>query len=372
MIDSILIAFYTWTRRWKLMPWWPSDTRSMCQQSLIRMLAVAMSQRLDMPRVVGNLAQEHRGSYRRRLLRLAKRLGEGSSLVEALEQTPTVLTQDAVLAIRVATQNGTLPQTLARMAQHHDESLNRRQSHLSQIVIYGAIIAMVMTPILLLVLTSLVPMLLKMVNEVGDADGEFVLPWTFHLLNSLSAFVSNAGLWIGLAFIASVVLALSPLSDVLRRFANRMIPSADATGRNAELLRVLADSIDAGRPMPSAVSTLARYHFDPRIRQRLLLVRNEVEQGADLWSSMADARLITAAEANAITRLNSKPAISWMLRRLGQWKREQFDRRCERWLSLVHPVLIILVASIVVLVCVGFFEFLIQLTYFVSKPQFEL
>ncbi|EMI21896.1 type IV pilus assembly protein [Rhodopirellula maiorica SM1] len=372
MIDAILNRWYKWSRRWKLVPWWPSDTRSMCQQSLIRMLAVAMSQRLDISRIVGNLAQEHRGFYRWRLLRLSKRLGEGSSLIEALEQTPDVLTQDAVLMIRVATQNGTLAQTLARMAQQHDEPRNRRQAHLRQILIYGSIIAVVMTPILLLILISLVPMLLVMVSEVADPDGDFVIPASLHLLNNVSAFVSGASLWLGIAFVLAVVLVFSPFARMVRRTVSRSFPSANAMGRNAELLRMLADSVDAGRPLPAAVSTLARYHFDPRIRQRLLLVRNEVEQGAELWDSLAEARLITSAEASAITRLNSKSASGWMLRRLAQWKREQFDRRCDKWLSLVHPVLIILVASLVVLVCIGFFEFLIQLTQFVSKPHFQL
>ena len=50
---------------------------------------------------------------------------------------------------------------------------------------------------------------------------------------------------------------------------------------SADVLRKLEIASAAGRPIPGALSTLARYHFAPQIRHKLLFVRNEVEQGAD-------------------------------------------------------------------------------------------
>ena len=70
--------------------------------------------------------------------------------------------------------------------------------------------------------------------------------------------------------------------------------------RSAEVLQRLGAVTAGGRPLPSALSTLARYHFDPAIRHKLLFARNEVEQGADLWQSLATVRLVNPAEATVM------------------------------------------------------------------------
>ena len=57
-----------------------------------------------------------------------------------------------------------------------------------------------------------------------------------------------------------------------------------------------------------ASSTLARYHFDPAIRNKLLFVRNEVEQGADTWQSMATVGLLSTSEVLiASDQLGNRP-----------------------------------------------------------------
>ena len=368
MLEELLMRGYHWGTRWKMMPWWPSDTRDTCQQSLIQILAIGTSERLDLALLVRNLATEHRWSYRRRLQRLAQRLSEGTNLVEALEQTPDVLTDNAVLTIRVATQNGTLPITLNRLAERNDESRNRRQTHIRQIWIYGSMIALVVSLILLFLFTSIVPILVNLADEISPKEEIVAFPWEFQLLISFGRMFINFGPWLAMAFLIGVIVTFSPVSRWLRRTLASWFPANIASPRNAELLNMLADNAEAGRPMPGALSTLARYHFEPKMRQQLLLARNEVEQGTELWTSMAEARLLTSAEAAALDRLTSSSSIAWTLRRLSLWKRGQFDRRCDKRLALVHPILIIIVASVVVLVCLGFFQFLVQLTYSVSNP----
>ena len=91
MFESWFPSFAHWMRfraaRWRLSTWWLSDTLDAMQHSLLRILAVAHRERLELAPLVANLAEEHRGRYRRRLRRLARRLNEGTALVDALEQT---------------------------------------------------------------------------------------------------------------------------------------------------------------------------------------------------------------------------------------------------------------------------------------------
>ncbi|TWU24933.1 type IV pilin biogenesis protein [Novipirellula galeiformis] len=368
MIDEGFTAILQWGRRWKTTPWWPSDTPDACQQSLLRLLSVAISERLDVALMVQNFACEQRGRFRRRLQRMAKRLAEGMSLIDALEQTPDVLRDDTVLAIRFATQNGTLPKTLRRLALESDDSRGRRQTYLRQLLVYLSLLAFVSTLVLAMLLFNTFPMLQKVAEETNLSGAPQSLPASFVLLQSFGTVLGNASPWIALVFVLAIVVIKTPLAGMIRRSFRRRFPISIAADRNAELLILLADNADAGRSLSSGLSTLARYHFDSRMRHRLLLVRNEVEQGADAWDSMAAADLITEREAKAIASLDSASSIAWTLRRLGLWKADRLDRRDDKLIALIHPTFVFIAAAVVTLMGVAFFQLMTQVMSFASHP----
>ena len=113
------------------------------------------------------------------------------------------------------------------------------------------------------------------------------------------------------------------------------------------MLRKIAIATNAGRPVSGALSTLARYHFDPTIRHKLLFVRNEMEQGADLWESMSVAELIGPADARALNLADRIGNRSWVLTQLAYAKSRRAMRRLDRMSQLVLPVIVILMGLFV-------------------------
>jgi type II secretory pathway component PulF len=92
---------------------------------------------------------------------------------------------------------------------------------------------------------------------------------------------------------------------------------------------------------------LARYHFDPAIRRDLLFVRNEVEQGADVWHSLTAAGLLTKPEAHALRiseQANNRP---WVLRQLVGVKRRRTMRSLDRASEFVLPAIVLGMAGLV-------------------------
>ncbi|MBU6173718.1 MAG: hypothetical protein KGQ60_07925, partial [Planctomycetes bacterium] len=61
------------------------------QNSLLELLEVIHRERLDPANWIAHYANEERGWYRRRLRRFSERLAKGTPWLEALEQTPYVL-----------------------------------------------------------------------------------------------------------------------------------------------------------------------------------------------------------------------------------------------------------------------------------------
>jgi type II secretory pathway component PulF len=127
------------------------------------------------------------------------------------------------------------------------------------------------------------------------------------------------------------------------------------------LFRMLSINVAAGRPLAGSLSTLAKYHFDPKIRQRLLLARNEVEQGVPAWSSLVDTKLVSDAEFEALSSVGDSRVQSWMLLRMAHVKQENANQRIWMQSALVHPLLILIAASVVLWVCYSFFSFITAL-----------
>lgn len=348
---------------WRVSTWWPGEPRRVKQHSLLHILSVAHRERLELAPLIDNLAAEHRGSYRRGLRRLARRLAAGASLIDALEQTPDMLSDSAVLAIRFGTQSGTLSSTYQQLLQARPFDLAHQETSLRHVFVYWLIPTVTLIAVMFFVMNVVSPIFLKISDEFGIMG--LAMPAAFVGLHDFSQVVSRYG-WLWLAL--GVMLAWLVLGSAPRRFFRRAIAARlfrpVAQLRSIELFRLLATAVDAGRPLPGAISTLARYHFDKHVRLKLLYARNEIEQGVDIWTGLADARLLTADESEALQRASSNEVRSWMLQQLANWKLALLQRRTSTWLTFLHPALVLLFAGIVLLMCFAIFGFL---TYLITS-----
>lgn len=340
-----------------MVPWWPADTLASKQRSLLRLLSLAAEERLEVAPLVACLAMEHRGRYRRRLRQLAQRLAAGTSLADALEQTSGVLSDEQILAIRFGDHSGTLRATLNSLLKRNYQSVALVETRLRQTTFYTAITV----TIFILLLTFLMIKIVPSFQAIFD-DFELDLPRPMILLIRISNFSVNYWWMIALLLFAIVWLFRSETS---RRFFRRALSSRlirpIAELRSADLLDMLSITVQTGRPLSGALSTLARHHFDSFVRQKLLFVRNEVEQGAEVWNSMATARLITPAEAKALESSTSVETRSWTMEKLARLKRSRVSQQIDTCASLLQPLITLLLAATVLFIAVACLTPLIEL-----------
>ncbi len=352
---------WQWAMRcypWKSTTPWPSDTLASKQKSLLRILGVAAAERLEAAPLVAALSIEHRGRYRRRLRHLGKRLALGTALADALEQTPGVLSDEDALAIRFGDQSGTLPAMLSQLVNRPAGPESRVVARVRQIGFYVTLTVTISVLILSFILIKIMPSLQAIFN-----DFELDLPRLTILMIAISNWVVNY--WFLLA-IPSLALVWLIKSERSRRFFRRRVSSRlirpIAQLLSADLLSLLSVNARAGRPLAGAMSTLARYHFDTKIRQKLLFVRNEMEQGVDVWNSMATARLLTSQEARALASSTTTDSRAWTMDRLADLRRGRVERRLDLYLSLLQPAVTLLMAAAVLFVAVACLSPLFELT----------
>lgn len=343
---------WQWAMRyypWKSTTPWPADTLASQQKALLRILGVAAEERLEAAPLVAALSIEHRGRYRRRLRRLSQRLMSGTALADALEQTSGVLSDEDALAIRFGDQSGTLPAVLSQLVNRPAGAESRIMARLRQIGFYTALTLAIFAFILTFMMIKIIPSF-----QAIFVDFEMDLPRALVVLIVICNWASNY--WFLFAIPLLVLLWLWK-SERSRRFFRRTISSRllrpIAQLRSADLLSLLAVNARAGRPLAGAMSTLARYHFDSKIRQKLLFVRNEMEQGADVWNSMATARLLTSQEARALASSTTTDSRAWTMERLADLRRGRVERRLDLYLSLLQPTVTLLMAAAVLFVAVA-------------------
>jgi type II secretory pathway component PulF len=134
--------------------------------------------------------------------------------------------------------------------------------------------------------------------------------------------------------------------------------------RSVDVLWNLSVVMKAGRPIPGAISTLARYHHDPDLRQKLLFVRNEVEQGADLWDTLRAVKLLTSTDVALMETSEKVGNGPWAMGQLATCKRRQVRRRLELFSQLAEPFSVLLLGGVVFTMCLAVFVPLLKMIFY--------
>ena len=266
-------------------------------------------------------------------------------MIAALEQTPGTVSAETVVALQTASQTGTLSEAYKELAADAHESSGSQDSRDRRdfTITYAIGSIIVISLVSLFLCIWIVPVIAKLFQAFSAP-----LP---DLLDALVATVKwFINYWyfplIGLIAIGAILCSpsmrqwwrRSRIAGVFRATGDRYSPS---------VLRSLAVTTRSQRPVASALSAMARFHFDARTRQQLLLARNEIEQGENDWTSLARTGLISHKEAMSLESLDDLDVRSWAMKQLAA-QREQ--KRCDRgywaW-EIVHPIVILLTGAIV-------------------------
>ncbi|MCA9257800.1 MAG: hypothetical protein KDA61_01315, partial [Planctomycetales bacterium] len=106
-----------------------------------------------------------------------------------------------------------------------------------------------------------------------------------------------------------------------------------------------------------------RYHFDPALRQKLLFARNESELGRDLYESLSDAGVISAAESRALAGVADGRLESWTWQLLAEKKRQAAFDQLMTWVNWIQPLGLLAFAAIVLLTAMALIAPLYHLVY---------
>lgn len=311
--------------------------------ALLRLIAVAAEERLPLGPLLEAWAADERGVQERRLRRLIRLLNKGAPLPDAVEQVRGVLRDEDVLAIRFGVQSGALAASVRDLLDESQPNAADGTTGIRDRLFYFLVVLLFATPVVTFISIKIAPEFEKILDEFS-MDQPLVVQWS----RQLNEFVVNYW-WIGaiLGVVALWLLFSARTGRYVRHAMFRRLFRPLRELRSAEILQKLSLATHAGRPVAGALSTLARYHFDPTVRRKLLYVRNEVEQGTEVWQSMAAVDLLTAPEQRVLETADRVGNRTWALRQLAATKKRRTSRHLQRVADLLLPALVLVMGAFV-------------------------
>lgn len=278
------------------------------QRALIRTLSTAHRYRLPAATLVYELSGEFSGQQGRSLEQVAKLMSANVPAIDALEQTPGALDQVSLLALRLASETGTLPETYDALLRREPDARVQAgdENKTAGMELFQLSIGLLVAWILIsFLMTFIVPTFEAMFDEFG-----LELPAPMLLLIGISRY---GGMLFFLGLLAFSLLLVTWIRLEGYRWRPWRVPDSDASA-SASLPALLALVVASGRPIGSGLATLARFHPIATIRGPIAMACRSIEHGVNVWMALYQHGLIDRREAESLQLAPDRGTEVWLLR----------------------------------------------------------
>ncbi len=282
------------------------------------------------------------------LVALRDRVSTGESLAAAMQQESWLFDDMMIGMVRVGEHAGNLEEVLDQVSTFRENSSQLRDRVLSA-VMYPAIVLCVSIAVSLFLMTVVVPMLLKNLEELGSK-----LPWPTRVLKFVSDLLLGHGWWLILVVAAIVIAVLAwTKSNSGRMFVSKFalkVPILGTLIRKQAIGRmslVIACLLRSGVELVEAFAIAERSCSNLVIQKSLAQIRTDVQTGVGLKEAVARHAVFPPAVAQIFALGQQSGQLDSMLDRLGK----DYDRQAAvlsgRLTAVAEPLLILMLSVVV-------------------------
>ena len=334
-----------------------SRRKSGFQDAFLELVAIA--HRTGLPLEIGLRAFSPQCGrrYGRRLVRLAHNLESGVPLADAVAITPGVMPLDQRVAFRVAEFAGGTTASMERIIRVRQS----RMEALRPLVDMSVYFLMVTTQVISIggfLNYFIAPKMQAIFNDFGIS-----LPTSFTVFTSVYSSSASVFIVSNIGFFAVVAIMYIPALYHSGRgmgFLGRFVPWI-TTGERASVLRGLADTIKAEKPIDECMMIFSDWSMRGQLRRRAFRARRAMLAGVDWLDALRGEGLIKSSEQPLLKASAESNRASWALEQLADAIESRLWYRCRILTELFSPIFTMLVSSLVILVGLAFFSPLIEL-----------
>ena len=306
--------------------------------------------------------RSHPGRFGSQVLEVARDIGVGESLSDALATHRGLLHPSDLMSVRVAEQTGSLAETLRDCAVRQTQSLKSDSvvGNASGTGVWLWSVMVVAASVVAYVMIRIIPKFKQIFLGFGTE-----LPGVTMLLIDLSDICMR---WMPVLFPTFLILSLALLracgEAYMRGWSETWLAWKLGFGRQAEvprLLRRLRGAVVAKMPWPAALMPMVLKHPQGDIRSRLERVLGRITAGMGVWPALRDAGLLNARDVSLLEMAERANNLEWALSALAESKERSLLHRWQVAQTLSVPVFTVAAGFLVLLICVAFFMPLVKL-----------
>jgi len=309
--------------------------------SVTRQLSTLLSSGVPLIDALRSLSEENTGSWRGLLVDVRERVQGGASLSRALQAYPKIFPEFYVNMVAAGEQSGSLDKVLIRVADYLEKQASIR-SKIQAAMIYPAFMTAVGFTVMAFLFTFVVPKIVKIFENSKSA-----LPFVTVVLITVSNLFVNYW-WAMIILIAVFFLGIRWLRKNRRHMIDaiklRLPGNVLKSLYFGRFSRTLGFLLEGGMPMLRALELSGRSVGNLVIEERILHAVDRIAEGARLSASLEGFPSVLLQLIATGEKSGTLPEV---LTKAAEAYEEDFERRVQKSLSLLEPVMILLMGVIV-------------------------
>jgi len=290
----------------------------------------------------------------------------GSTLSEALGRFPRAFDRLLVGMVAAGETGGVLDLILARVADFMEKSM-KLKSRVRGAMVYPMVVMIVAFLILLGLMTFVVPKFQTVLTEM--LEGAEMNPITTTVLDTSSWIAFDYG-WayllgfpVAMVFVIKIVRRLQQGRFVIDAISLRIPVMGQLQSKVAitRWTRTLGTLIGAGVPILDAINVTSETAGNEVFSRMLNKVHNSIRQGESFAHPLKQSKTVDAIVTNMVSVGEETGDLDKMLLRVADNYDEQVDVMVASLMSLLEPIMIVVLGSIVMVIVLAIFLPMIQI-----------
>ncbi len=291
---------------------------------------------------------------RRVLTEIQEAVRSGMSLARAVEAHPDAFPELYASMVRAGEESGTLPLSLSRLADHL-EAQARTANRVRSALTYPLLMASVAALVVIFLLSFVVPKIVGVFTHLGQA-----LPLPTRALIAVSD-VFAAGWWVLLLLFAAAVLAGRRFlaTDRGKRARDVLLLRLPIIGRIVHLsalsrfARTLSTMGAGGIPIDRALRIVAPVVGNTVIAEHIDAAAARVVEGTSLSEALRQHADIPPTLVQMVAVGEETGKLDYLLDKMGEAIDGEVEARLSRALSLMEPLIILMMGSVVAYIVIS-------------------
>jgi general secretion pathway protein F len=309
--------------------------------TITRRLAILISSGVPLIDAVSAISSEQKGEWRNLLTDVKDSVSSGSSLARAMQAHPSIFPDFYTGLIAAGETSGKLTDVMLKLADFLETEINTKNK-VRTALIYPAFMACVSVAVIIFLFIFVIPKITKIFEDTSTS-----LPMITVVLIWISTAFQKFW-WLMLAAAGGIVVLYKKIKVTRKDIIDALLLK-DPTGILMELYMLrftltMGFLLSGGLPILRAMRLTAKTIGNVVLERRIIEAENFISQGARLSASLKDFPPTILQIISTGEKTGKLPEV---LQKTAESYESEFDRKLQRGMGLLEPVLILVMGLIV-------------------------